>query len=250
MQLAFTRAVHPIVAALLFLGAAVACEERERAPQDTAGAADSVAGMSGVGAPDTTRPAHLRRHWSTMSAADLRGFLRPFPRVPGRERDTSEARECEGRESDECRLVITALRVTRAVHSDTLSVNGTVLAIVRNIGPKHESTLNLPPQSEAYVIAYLDTTRSGAPARRALLVSASDPRDTLWGPRRFAPCNPDHDHGKTGGRPHAKERGKKAGFEHCAPPAADTQKVFVSHKSPPWMTCAEGCCSSDADAIH
>lgn len=212
----------------------------------TAARARDSASVSQSGAStanDDTPPTQLARRWQDHTSDELRALIGNVQFVQNGQY-TTDHRKCVGdgqAGSMDCNLRITPVAGTRKLPESSPYPNGVLLASIENIGDKTESMLKIPRKEMAYWIVQQDGASN---VGIVVSLSGTKPRELSRG--RFRVCTADATHPKP---PHGAT---SASFRCCgscpqpvAPPRAPSDTSFTEHTSPPWITCALGCCYAE-----
>jgi hypothetical protein len=240
------RYAGPLAVAL----ALIACRGSEAGrQQDTSGtdgtttgarAVDSVSSLaSGLNA----RP--LPKAWQEMEVED---WVRELPEArydKSAGYETRNHRQCAGDNapSGDCDLRIWPIVNVHTLRLASITTEGVVIARLDNVdrGGKRDALLRIPPGDSTYWVAYRDAAGS---LRSAFVIPSQKGKTFSEFP--FGACK---------GSNHAPNpSATRARFYRCAdvPPSGltprqiDSLRMLTEHLSPPWITCAEGCCNAES----
>ena len=200
-----------------------------------------------VAAGEAQLPPRLEKRWNQMTRSDWEALLRRGTFHPSKGRETRNHRECQGDpqggESPDCDLLISPADHVHRLSLASVDTNGFVIARITNVdNGRVEKMLRLPARDSTYWVVFREGSNTG-PLRSVFV----KPRDAgqAYVRRSFGACA-----GHKTSHP-----ATRALFWRCAhgdPPGAAAAPAdtvfFVEHDSPPWITCAEGCCNAE-DAI-
>lgn len=216
------------VAMMLSVVALVACDGGDGPARDTTPAAASVADTT---ANDNDPPSEIDQPWQELSSAQLTTYIKSLRYRPEGSSQTAH-RDCIGaRASLECTLLIMPVQGVRNFDPRRLAKRGAVIARIENLGTRTDSVLGVEPGRMVYWFVGPDS--AGAVVADLLDLGAERPRSVKR--LAFRDCDQIAD------PPHPESQ---AAFRSCAGQriAGDTA---TQHNSPPWITCALGCCYSD-----
>lgn len=212
-------------------------------------APDSVPPQTASGAVsptvDAASPRPLPKSWEDMEQSDWIAHVDVNPFDTQKAWETKDHRVCgndpDSKPSKDCDLRITPVRNAHRLDTASIDARGVILARIQNVDAgRAEKMLKLPRLDSTYWVAFRDNNGR----LRSVFVKPREKGKMYNGYRSFAAC-PDSGHAAHP-ETYARFRKCEERFAHLHPSAAvDTVLRRTEHHSPPWITCAEGCCNAE-----
>jgi hypothetical protein len=204
---------------------------------DSAAAAGVSPGAAAASDDDGTPPGEIPESLSSITSKALLDHVATLRFQEGG-KGTSHERDCDGAShSAECRLVITPVAGVRKFDATTLTSHGAIIARIENVGTRREARLDIAPRAVHYWLVVKE-----AQGPRSYLLDLSGERPRVSARLGFVVCTADQAHPKP---PHGQTT---ADFKCCGQcpqhlaPHTVRERQYEEHTSPPWTSCALGCC--------
>jgi hypothetical protein len=158
--------------------------------------------------------------------------------------ETKDHRECDGESqaSADCDLRIWPIANVHTLSKALITPEGVVVARIDNVdvGKKKEKLLKIPPGDSTYWVVYRDGNRY----RSAFVIPSQQGKTYTELP--YNVCEGDN-HKPNPGATKARFWLCKdvQPFKGMTPKQIDSVMYFTEHRSPPWITCSEGCCNAE-----
>jgi hypothetical protein len=245
------KPVRQRVVGMMLFALAVACGGRGGDSQraDSSVVADSTSRATGTAMSadsaedDSTPPPEIDEPLKDISSERLLKHIGKHPFLDTRN-VRSGRRKCDdgGPHSYRCQLEITPAAGVRKFDHTKITGHGAIIAKIRNIGTIGESVLGIKPYRVYYW--YVEKDAGGV---RSFILDLTGTTPDIVARLKFDVCKTDSTHPKP---PHSKTA---AAFKCCnncpddphAPVGPDS--IRVEHTTPPWTTCALGCCYGETE---